>query len=88
MPAKVSNPKLWSPASPQLYDLQVELLDAQGKVLDSLKSYAGIRSVGRHVTPMDTSAALNGEVISLGTTRSRLVARRSADSSIGRRHVV
>jgi beta-galactosidase/beta-glucuronidase len=64
LPAKVSNPKLWSPASPQLYDLQVELLDAQGKVLDSLKSYAGIRSVGK---TRDADGhwrfTLNGEVI-------------------------
>ena len=39
--------KLWSPAHPNLYDLQIELLDAKGKVMDTVKSYAGIREVGR-----------------------------------------
>ena len=61
---KVDHPKLWSPASPHLYNLLVELLDAQGNVVDSLESYAGIRSVGK-----ETDAAgnwrftLNGETI-------------------------
>lgn len=47
LPVKVPNAKLWSPSSPHLYDLHVELLDAQGQVVDALKSYAGIRSVGK-----------------------------------------
>ncbi len=44
---KVANPKLWSPAEPNLYELKVELVDAKGKVLDSVKSYCGIREVGK-----------------------------------------
>ncbi len=44
---KVDQPKLWSPASPHLYGVQVELLDADGNVLDSVKSYFGIRKVAR-----------------------------------------
>jgi hypothetical protein len=90
LPAKVSNPKLWSPASPQLYDLQVELLDAQGKVLDSLKSYAGIRSVGK-TRDADGTLAFYAEWPThflLGHARSGLVAGRTAHSSVGRRHVV
>lgn len=39
--------KLWSPSDPFLYDLVVELLDSKGAVLDSVASYAGIRSVGK-----------------------------------------
>ncbi len=43
----IPNAQLWSPAAPSLYDLKVELLDARGKVLDTINSYAGIREVGR-----------------------------------------
>ena len=43
----VPEAKLWSPASPQLYGLEVALLDAQGQVLDQVTSYAGIRTVGK-----------------------------------------
>ncbi len=37
--------RLWSPQDPHLYDLQLELLDGQGGVVDRLQSYAGLRSV-------------------------------------------
>jgi Glycosyl hydrolases family 2/Glycosyl hydrolases family 2, sugar binding domain/Glycosyl hydrolases family 2, TIM barrel domain len=47
---QISNAKLWSPSSPHLYDLEISLLDAQGKVLDRVESYAGIRSVGKHIS--------------------------------------
>ncbi|HCE44536.1 MAG TPA: beta-glucuronidase [Lentisphaeria bacterium] len=40
----VSNPKAWSPESPFLYDILFEVVDA-GKVVDSVKSYAGMRKV-------------------------------------------
>jgi beta-galactosidase len=43
----VENAKLWSPESPHLYDLEVALLTAEGKELDRVASYAGIRSVGK-----------------------------------------
>ena len=42
----IPNAKLWSPSSPTLYDLDVELL-AGRKSCDSVKSYAGIRTVGK-----------------------------------------
>ena len=35
------------PLSPHLYDLEVTLLDADGKDVDRVKSYAGIRTVGK-----------------------------------------
>ncbi len=41
----VKNMKLWSPESPFLYDLRYILRDNQGKVLDEVKSYAGMRKV-------------------------------------------
>ncbi len=40
-------PKLWFPGNPYLYDLKVELLDSKGQVIDSVGSYAAIRSVGK-----------------------------------------
>ena len=43
----VPNAKLWSPASPHLYDLKISLLDNAGTVVDTVTSYAGIRSVGK-----------------------------------------
>ncbi len=38
--------RLWSPADPHLYDLELELVDtASGEVVDAVKSYAGLRGV-------------------------------------------
>ena len=39
--------KPWSPASPHLYNLVISLLSADGKVVDEVRSYAGIRTVGK-----------------------------------------
>lgn len=44
---KIADAKLWSPDSPNLYDLKVELVDASGKTLDSLKSYVALREFGK-----------------------------------------
>jgi beta-galactosidase len=56
--------KLWSPASPHLYDLEVSLLDAAGNPVDQVRSYTGIRTVGK---TRDAGGhwrfTLNGEVI-------------------------
>jgi beta-galactosidase len=43
----VPDAKLWSPTSPHLYDLELSLLDPSGRVLDRVRSYAGIRNVGQ-----------------------------------------
>ncbi len=37
--------KLWAVGDPHLYDLEIVLVDASGTVVDSAKSYAGMRSV-------------------------------------------
>jgi len=37
--------QLWEPGQPFLYDLKLELLDAAGQTVDTLDSYAGMRSV-------------------------------------------
>lgn len=38
----------WSPEHPTLIDATVELLDAHGGVVDTVRSYFGLRSVGAH----------------------------------------
>ncbi|WP_374568113.1 AbfB domain-containing protein [Ideonella sp.] len=42
---KVSNPHLWSPDDPFLYDLTLKLKNANGKVVDTIGSYFGMRSI-------------------------------------------
>ncbi len=44
---KVKDARLWSPDDPQLYDLVVELVNASGKVVDSVDSYVGFRTIGK-----------------------------------------
>lgn len=47
MPLAVDVPdaKPWSPETPHLYDLRVEVLDPRGKAIDTVGSYAGLRKV-------------------------------------------
>jgi len=54
---KPKDPKRWSPDSPFLYDLLLEVLDGDGQVLDTVSSYAGLRKV--HVE--DGRVLLNNE---------------------------
>lgn len=60
----IKHVKLWSPESPNLYNLEFELLNAAGEVIDSVESYTGFRSVGK---ALDESGnwqfTLNGEKI-------------------------
>lgn len=46
LPIKIENPHLWSPEDPHLYDVIVRLKDKEGKLLDEVKSYTAMRSVG------------------------------------------
>ena len=39
--------KLWSPDSPHLYDIELQLLAADGSTIETVNSYAGIRSVSK-----------------------------------------
>ncbi len=41
----VPHPKIWSPASPFLYDLELEILEETGKPLDQVSAYAGLRKI-------------------------------------------
>lgn len=41
----IDDPKLWSPDAPFLYDVQIELVDANGTVVDAISSYFGMRKI-------------------------------------------
>lgn len=41
----VAEPRLWSPESPFLYDLRLEVLDEHEHVVDTVHSYAGLRKI-------------------------------------------
>ena len=43
----VPGPKLWSPETPHLYDVQVELIPADGSASDTATTYFGMRTVSR-----------------------------------------
>ncbi|MCC6457584.1 MAG: beta-galactosidase [Caldilineaceae bacterium] len=51
--------RFWSPEDPHLYDLEIDLLDASGAVIDHAQSYAGLRSV----TLDGKAVKINGRVI-------------------------
>jgi hypothetical protein len=42
---KIKTPQLWSPDSPFLYDLSLALRDANGKKLDAVSNYFGMRKI-------------------------------------------
>lgn len=44
---KIPDAKLWEPGSPNLYDIVAELVNANGQVVDKVKSYTALREVGR-----------------------------------------
>lgn len=43
----IENAKLWSPSTPHLYDVRVSLMGEDGKAVDTIETYAGIRTVGK-----------------------------------------
>jgi Glycosyl hydrolases family 2, sugar binding domain/Glycosyl hydrolases family 2, TIM barrel domain/Glycosyl hydrolases family 2 len=42
----VPEPMLWTPETPHLYDVTLKLSDLEGKVIDSIQSYFGLRTIG------------------------------------------
>lgn len=65
---KVPNAKLWSPASPYLYDLVVRL-KKDGKIIDEVKSYFGMRkiSIAKDDKGVDRITLNNKPYYNLGT---------------------
>jgi beta-galactosidase/beta-glucuronidase len=51
--------RLWSPHDSHLYDLEIDLVDQAGKVVDQARSYCGLRSI----TIDGKAVKLNGEVL-------------------------
>jgi len=41
----VKNPKLWSPGNPHLYDIAYEVKDKDGRTVDTINSYTGMRKI-------------------------------------------
>lgn len=60
---EIEEPKLWSPNSPFLYDLKIDLL-VDGQVVDSVASYCGLRksSMKKDARGIDR-LALNNEIV-------------------------
>lgn len=59
----IDQPKLWSPDSPFLYDLELELKDDEGRATDRVKSYFGMRSSSLGKVNGVTRTLLNGEFL-------------------------
>ncbi|MBI1257403.1 MAG: beta-galactosidase [Chloroflexi bacterium] len=59
LPIPEDRRRLWSIPDPFLYDLDITLLDADGTVIDTATSYAGLRSV----TIEGKAVKINGEII-------------------------
>ena len=49
----------WSIKDPHLYDLQIELLDSGGEIIDSARSYAGLRAIAI----VGKAIQINGETV-------------------------
>ena len=62
MKLPVPDPKLWSPESPFLYDLQI-IVKHKNKVIDKVESYFAMRKVGLTKVDGKTKIYLNGEVV-------------------------
>lgn len=59
LPVPAQHRRLWSPDDPHLYDLTIELLATDDRVIDQAESYAGLRSIS-----LDGKAIkLNGQVV-------------------------
>jgi len=51
--------RLWAPGDPHLYDLQITLVDENGRAIDTAASYAGLRSV----TITGKAIRINGKTV-------------------------
>jgi Glycosyl hydrolases family 2, sugar binding domain/Glycosyl hydrolases family 2, TIM barrel domain/Glycosyl hydrolases family 2 len=61
----IAQPKTWTPESPFLYDLAVELRDKDGALLDTVQSYAALRTIEVGHRGPNTVPLLNGKPIIL-----------------------
>ncbi|MCV7279282.1 glycoside hydrolase family 2 [Mycolicibacterium flavescens] len=60
---KVPEPRLWTPEDPYLYDLEVKLVSPEGKVVDEVASYGGLRTISTVPDPQGRPRiALNNKI--------------------------
>jgi Concanavalin A-like lectin/glucanases superfamily/Glycosyl hydrolases family 2, sugar binding domain/Glycosyl hydrolases family 2 len=59
---RIHDPQLWSPSSPYLYGLHLELI-SRGKVIDDVQSYFGMRSITLAYVGGATRILLNGHFL-------------------------
>jgi hypothetical protein len=45
--AAVQDARLWTPETPELYEVSLELKDEAGQVIDTIETYFGLRTIGR-----------------------------------------
>lgn len=57
----ISDPELWSPDSPNLYDLNLTLTNKAGEIIDELNSYFGMRKISLGVQNGTKHLFLNNE---------------------------
>lgn len=59
----VPTPRLWSPDDPFLYDMKVQTIDRNDKVVDEVNSYFGMRSVGIGLVAGQLRPLINGKFV-------------------------
>lgn len=60
---QVPEPRLWTPEDPYLYDLEVKLVSREGKVVDEVASYGGLRTISTVPDPQGRPRiALNDKI--------------------------
>ncbi|GAT12406.1 glycoside hydrolase [Mycolicibacterium novocastrense] len=60
---RVPDPRLWTPDDPYLYDLTVRLVTPEGKVVDEVASYGGLRTISTVTDPQGRPRiALNDKI--------------------------
>lgn len=66
IPLTIPEPRRWTPTTPWLYQLQVKLLDDQGKVIDAAKRQFGLRTFRmEYVEEPKGRMYLNGQAVKL-----------------------
>ena len=59
----IADPNLWSPAMPNLYDLEITLTDPGSGAVDVVGSYVGMRTISLGTFAGKTRPALNGKPV-------------------------
>lgn len=60
-PIKVPNPKLWTPDTPYLYNIDITLTNSDGETCDKVRGYFGLRTLTKGMVDGHPAFLLNGE---------------------------